>query len=183
MELGFGAAHVPKTLNIWLAGVPSFAGWFLPYDRPILLVEETGDPSLALKYLLRLGYDKLIGYLAGGMLAWHMAGKESSSIRTASVQHLCKHLDTKEKEDAWILEVRSLHELETSGRISGAHHIHITELPCAWQKSQTKADLHLLWERASFDGCSLHPAKGRLGRSDRRSGRACWMELGHLSRD
>jgi len=129
MDLGFGAAHVPKTLNIWLAGVPSFAGWFLPYDRPILLVEETGDPSLALRYLLRLGYDNLAGYLAGGMLAWHMAGKESSSIRTASVQYLCKHLDMKEKEDAWILEVRSIHELETSGRISGAHHIHITELP------------------------------------------------------
>jgi len=128
MELGFGAAHVPFALNIWLSGVPSFAGWFLPYDKQILLVDETGDPSETARYLLRLGYDNVAGYLAGGMLTWHTSGKESRSIRTANVQHLCKHLDMKEKKDAWILDVRSEHELETGGRISGAHHIHITQL-------------------------------------------------------
>ena len=129
MELAFGAAHVPGALSIWLAGVPSFAGWFLPYDRKVLLVDETGDPDQAVRRLRRLGYDNLEGYLAGGMVAWHMAGEESSSVATANVHDLCARLDREEKEKAWILDVRSDDELEASGRITGAHHIHITQLP------------------------------------------------------
>jgi hydroxyacylglutathione hydrolase len=129
MELGFGAAHVPGALSIWLAGVPSFAGWFLPYDRKVLLVDETGDPGTAIRRLRRLGYDNLSGYLAGGMVAWHMAGEESRSVTTANVHDLCARLDRDEKEKAWILDVRSVDELEKSGRITGAHHIHITQLP------------------------------------------------------
>jgi len=127
MELAFGAAHVPGALSIWLAGVPSFAGLFLPYDRKVLLVDETGDPDQAVRRLRRLGYDNLEGYLAGGMVAWHMAGEESSSVATANVHDLCARLDREEK--AWILDVRSDDELEASGRITGAHHIHITQLP------------------------------------------------------
>ncbi len=129
MELAFGAAHVPGAINIWLAGVPSFAGWFLPHDRKVLLVDETGDPDLAVRLLRRLGYDNLLGYLAGGMVAWHMGGKESRSVATANVHDLCARLDREERELAWILDVRSADEQEKSGKITGAHHIHITQLP------------------------------------------------------
>lgn len=129
MELGFGAAHVPGALNIWLAGIPSFAGWFLPYNRKILLVDETGDPDTAVRRLQRIGYDNLGGYLAGGMLAWHTSGKESRSVATANVHDLCARLDREEKGKSWILDVRGSDELEKSGRITGAHHIHITMLP------------------------------------------------------
>lgn len=129
MELAFGAAHIPGALSIWLAGVPSFAGWFLPYDRKVLLVDETGDPDQAIRGLLRLGFDDLEGYLAGGMVAWHMAGEESRSVATANVHDLCARLDREEKRKAWVLDVRSADELETSGRITGSHHIHITQLP------------------------------------------------------
>jgi hydroxyacylglutathione hydrolase len=129
MELAFGAAHVPGALSIWLDGVPSFAGWFLPPGRKVLLVDETDDPDRAIRRLLRLGFDNLGGYLAGGMVAWHMAGKESKSVATANVHDLCARLDREEKRKAWILDVRSDDELERSGRITGAHHIHITQLP------------------------------------------------------
>jgi hydroxyacylglutathione hydrolase len=77
--------------------------------------------------LLRLGYDDVIGYLGGGMLAWHTAGKESSSIESITVQELCHRLDA--DEDLWILDVRSDLELERDGAIPGAHHIHLTQLP------------------------------------------------------
>ncbi|HPJ30736.1 MAG TPA: MBL fold metallo-hydrolase [Methanothrix sp.] len=129
MELAFGAAHVPGALSIWLDGLPSFAGWFLPYERRVLLVDETGDPDIAVRRLRRLGYDDLGGYLAGGMLAWHRAGKESRPIATANVHDLCRRLDREEKARGWILDVRGKDELESSGRITKAHHIHITELP------------------------------------------------------
>lgn len=128
-ELGFGAAHLPYALNIWQDGVSSYGGWFLPYDKQILLVNETGNKEQVTRYLLRLGYDNVTGYLAGGMLAWHMAGKESKSIRAITVQELCCILDQKDKGEAWLLDVRGIDELERNGRISSAHHIHITLLP------------------------------------------------------
>jgi hydroxyacylglutathione hydrolase len=127
MELGFGSAHVPGALSIWLKGLPGFAGWFVPYDHSILLVSEMDNPVEATRYLIRLGYDDLDGYLSGGMLAWHMAGLESSSITTVTVQALCHLLD--ESENTWVLDVRSSEELEKAGQIPGAQHIHITQLP------------------------------------------------------
>jgi hydroxyacylglutathione hydrolase len=127
MELGFGAAHVPGALSIWLGGLAGFAGWFLPYDRPILVVNETNDSSETVQRLIRLGYDNLAGSLSGGMLAWHTAGLESGSIRTITVQELCRRLD--EGERVHMLDVRSEHELEIGGRIPDAQHIHLTQLP------------------------------------------------------
>jgi hydroxyacylglutathione hydrolase len=126
MELGFGSAHVPDALSIWEEGVPSFAGWFLSYDKPVLLVTETNNVSRAVRYLIRLGFDRLDGFLAGGMLAWHKAGLDSRRVETATVQDLCHLLDR--DEDVWILDVRSDEEVEQRA-IPVAHHVHITQLP------------------------------------------------------
>jgi hydroxyacylglutathione hydrolase len=127
MELGFSAAHVPGSLSIWINGLPSFAGWFLPYDKPLLLVNETDNPDQVMRYLIRVGYDNLAGYLSGGMLSWHVTGRESHSIRTITVQELCHELDTRQK--PWILDVRSDDEVRNDGKIPDSHHIHITQLP------------------------------------------------------
>jgi len=140
MELGFGAAHVPGAHSIWLDGVPSFAGWFLPYDRPVLLVNETNDPTEAVRYLIRLGYDDLGGHLAGDMLAWHKAGRESGSIRTITVQALCRRLD--QDGEPWILDVRSDEEVE-AGRIADAQHIHVTQLPDRMDEVPRDRPIHI----------------------------------------
>jgi hypothetical protein len=58
MELGFGSAHVPGALSIWEEGLPGFAGWFLSYDKPILLVTEADDTLRAVRHLIHLGFDK-----------------------------------------------------------------------------------------------------------------------------
>ncbi len=126
MDASFGASHVPKALSIWSAGLPSFAGWFLPYDKPILLVNDNNNVTQITLYLLRLGYVNISGFLAGGMLAWHTAGQESATIKTITVQSFCSFLDM--DEHPWILDVRSDAELEHAGSITGANHIHITEL-------------------------------------------------------
>lgn len=127
MELGFGAAHIPGSQFIWLNGLASFAGWFLTYDEPILLVNETNDPCEPFRILMRLGFDNVAGYLAGGMLGWHMSGRMSNAIQTLTVQDLCSLLDRDEA--LWILDVRSERELESGGRITGAQHIHVTQIP------------------------------------------------------
>ena len=125
-EPDFCAAHVPGALSIWLDGVPSYAGWFIPYDEPVLLVNETNDPTEVVRYLIRIGYDNIVGYLSGGLLDWHREGRESDSVPTITVQKLCHHLDT--GDDSWILDVRSDDEV-AAGSIARAHHIHITHLP------------------------------------------------------
>ncbi len=126
MELEFGAAHLPGAQSIWLDGLASFVGWFLSYDKPILLVTQTNDPEKETRILIRLGFDNIAGYLAGGMLNWHMSGRESTSISTITVQELCRLLDR--DEPIWILDVRSDSELKKDGQIAGAQHIHITEI-------------------------------------------------------
>jgi hydroxyacylglutathione hydrolase len=126
-EMAFGAAHIPGALSIWLGGLARFAGWFLPYDRPLLLVAHDKDIEDATRTLIRLGYDNIEGYLSGGMHAWHASGKESDSIdMTTSAALLHRPVQGREE---WILDVRNKGELESDGEIPGAHHIHITQLP------------------------------------------------------
>jgi len=125
-ELAFASAHVPGSQSIWLDGLASFAGWFLSYDRPILLVGEGNFIDNMVAILLRLGYDDIAGFLAGGMLSWHMSGLQSAAIRTLTVQELCRLLDEGEK--IWILDVRSESEIMRDGKIEGAQHIHITAI-------------------------------------------------------
>ncbi len=141
MELGFAAAHVPGAQSIWLDGLAGFAGWFLSYDRPIILVTETNEPKEATSILLRLGYDRVAGYLAGGMLNWHMSGMDSASIRTLTVQDLCRLLD--EEESIWILDVRSKEELKKDGQIIGAQQIHVTGIPERYEEVPKDRTVHI----------------------------------------
>ena len=126
MELAYSAAHIPGAQSIWLDGLASFAGWFLGYDQPILLVGEGNDHRNAVRILVRQGFDSIAGFLAGGMLNWHMSGRESASIRTFTVPEICRLRDRNEK--IWILDVRSDSELAKDGRIEGAQHIPLTEI-------------------------------------------------------
>jgi hydroxyacylglutathione hydrolase len=126
MEVGFATAHVPDSLSIWKDGIPNFAGWFLPYDKSILLVNETDDPLPVVKLLIRLGYDDIEGYLSGGMFSWHTSGMESSSIQTIRVQDLCRLLD--KGEAITILDVRGKEEIKAKGKIPDALNIPVTQL-------------------------------------------------------
>jgi hydroxyacylglutathione hydrolase len=125
MELGFGAAHVPGAVSIPEGRLASYAGWFLTYNRPILLVTEMNDVSQPVRILARMGYDDVTGFLAGGMLAWHTAGLASERIETITVQELCHRLDR--DEEPWILDVRSQEEVARN-EIPTAHNVHLTQL-------------------------------------------------------
>ncbi|MFO8184801.1 MAG: MBL fold metallo-hydrolase [Candidatus Aegiribacteria sp.] len=139
-EVCFASAHIPGALSVWDGGVAGFAGWYLPYDKPLLLV--TGDdPEGTVRTLIRMGYDNIGGYLAGGMLSWHMAGLPSSSTGTLSVSKLCAILDG--EGEPFILDVRSSEELEGDGRIPGALHIHITQLPENFREVPDDRPVHI----------------------------------------
>jgi hydroxyacylglutathione hydrolase len=124
--LSFGAAHLPGSIALWENELPNYAGWFLTYDKPILLVSDADRVEQVTRYLIRMGFDWLEGFLAGGMLAWHGVGLESQSLHTTTVQSLCHQLDA--DQDMWLLDVRSEKEVEANP-IPDAHHIHIKQFP------------------------------------------------------
>ncbi len=126
-ELAFATAHVPGALSIWLGGLASFAGWFVPYDRPVLLVTEGDDPRDAALTLARMGYDNVEGCLAGGMLAWHTAGLVSERTATVTVQELCRLID--EGSGPAILDIRGTEEVERTQHVPDAIQLPATELP------------------------------------------------------
>ncbi len=129
--LAFGAAHIRGSYGIWLEGVPSFAGWVLPYDKPILLVLENSEHlGTVVSYLVRLGYDRLEGYLCGGVEAcglesWYANALQTEHLGLLTVQELREWLDRGNK--LFVLDVRSSEEW-VKGHIGNAFNVYVGHL-------------------------------------------------------
>jgi hydroxyacylglutathione hydrolase len=118
----FSGSHVPGSFAMSLHTIPSYIGWFVPYDRPLLLVMGDASVKDALRYLVRQGYENVRGYLSGGMRNWAMKGYPTDSMRLLSPRELIN-----QKEEWWILDVRSDEEW-AADKIPGAHHISMKQL-------------------------------------------------------
>ncbi|NLD57310.1 MAG: MBL fold metallo-hydrolase [Methanomicrobiales archaeon] len=72
----FSGVHCTGAWNIDLAGnFATQAGWVLPPNRDILIiVENERDVPEATLQLRRVGFDRVVGFLKGGMIAWAMRG-------------------------------------------------------------------------------------------------------------
>lgn len=122
----FGSAHIKDSYNIWLKGLPSYVGWVLPYDNPILLiVENFVDLKKAYKYLLRLGYDNIKGYLVGGIIAWYSNNYPTETVGMITADTLKEMLD--KDQDFLLIDVRGAPELG-EGYIEQAINIYVGEL-------------------------------------------------------
>ena len=90
----FAAAHIPGSINIPLGhNLPTWAGWVLPYDRPILIVpDDPADVPEVVTHLLRVGFDDVQGYLEGGLADWETHGFELGRLETTSVRDLAPRL-------------------------------------------------------------------------------------------
>lgn len=119
----FAASHIADAINIpYGNNLPTWAGWVLPYDRPILVVaERPSQIEEVVTHLIRVGFDDVQGYLEGGMDAWETAGLPLVTLSTLSVHDLKRRLDRKEK--LTLLDVRSESEWN-AGHIDGAIHLH-----------------------------------------------------------
>ncbi|WML68379.1 MAG: MBL fold metallo-hydrolase [Methanoregula sp. SKADARSKE-2] len=122
----FAAGHIPHSLSIWRDGLPSFMGWFLDYNEPIVVVD---DFNCGLKdvfcHFTRLGYDNLRGYLGGGFPSWSKAAQETDSFATCTAQEL---KERQEKETVFVLDVRDIKNRRSVGHIPRSHHRYIGEL-------------------------------------------------------
>lgn len=121
----FAADHIPEAINIpFGSNLPTWAGWVLPYDRPILLVvEQPAQLDEVITHLLRVGFDDVQGLLEGGIDAWETAGLPLATLSTLSVHELDRQLRQTGKSRPNVLDVRTESEWN-AGHIEGAMHIH-----------------------------------------------------------
>ena len=123
--LAFGGRHIAGAVNIGAREeAASWAGQMLDYDQPILLLGASAETMLpwVLRQLLRVGFTRYAGYLAGGMKAW---GKRRISAQKAP--QMTVHELKQRPPEMQVLDVRSPSEF-ASGRIPGARHFYVVDM-------------------------------------------------------
>jgi hydroxyacylglutathione hydrolase len=110
----FAAGHIPGALSIELR--PQFAswlGWLVDDTRPLVVsLDEDQDRGELARQCRTIGYDHLVGELAGGMAAWRAAGLAQAQLPLVQVEQLDDHSGV-------VLDVRQASEV-ADGYLPGA---------------------------------------------------------------
>lgn len=116
----FARAHAPGSVSIPLRPVfATWLGWLVEADRPIVIVRDADqDPAEILWQARKIGYDQIVGELAGGLASWTDAALPTRSIPLVSAEHL---------EDAAVLDIRQESEF-AAGHVPGAAHVELGDL-------------------------------------------------------
>lgn len=121
----FAGSHIPGSISIWLGYMAYFPGWILGYDQRLLLVNERKeDASAAIRYLHRIGFDDIVGYLCPGIGAWRNMGKPIETLGSLSVDEF---REVTEKGGVTVLDVREDGEWD-GGHVEGAMHVYVGHL-------------------------------------------------------
>lgn len=115
----FSGGHIPGAVGVWLDGsqFQNRVGLVLPAESPLILVTgaetEVGRAAAALAVI---GFNRVDGYLAGGMHAWERAGHEVATLPQMTVAEL--H-DLAGEGRVQVLDVRETSEWR-SGHVAGS---------------------------------------------------------------
>jgi hydroxyacylglutathione hydrolase len=122
----FTNSFVPGSIFIGLEGrFAEWAGSILPFNKNILLVTEPGKEQETVIRLSRVGLDKTIGYLQGGVQAWIDAGETPDIIVDIEADELA--MDIPHDDKLMVLDVRKQNEYD-AGHIKDATHIPLNDL-------------------------------------------------------
>ena len=123
----FGGQHVPGAYHVDFGGnFATFAGWILPPDKDILLVAASAQQaSDANVWLKRVGLDRAVGFLDGGMFAWAKEGLPMEHIYQIGAAEL--HDMINRQQGLALVDVRAVGEYN-SNHIKGAVNIPAPEL-------------------------------------------------------
>lgn len=126
MPQAFAGGHVPGAVNVWPGGLSAYVPWSVPVGSDVVLVlPQEMDVREAMRTLLRIGYDEVVGVLRGGFEAWQNEGRELGRVGTLDARGLRRRLD--EGEPLQIVDVRKPAE-SAAGTIEGAARIFVGEL-------------------------------------------------------
>lgn len=117
----FAEAHIPGAYGIALdTPLITWAGWLIQFGSPLILVADSAEERVnAVRQLIRIGYDNLLGYLEGGLGAWAAAGLRTERVPLMTVKELRERLTD---DNLVLLDVRQDNEWR-AGHIPGAVHI------------------------------------------------------------
>jgi hydroxyacylglutathione hydrolase len=123
----FSGQHLEDAWHLDLNGnYPTFTGWVIPTDKDILLVaDDYKKAQEANLWARRVGMDRIIGYLDGGMAAWAVEGLSTSHSGLISAEEL--HDLLQKGDHLVLLDVRAPLEFEES-HIEGAINIPVADL-------------------------------------------------------
>jgi len=123
----FGGFHIPGSINIGFE--KQMANWIGMVVDPqadiLLVVDDREKYEQMVVELHRIGYDNIVGYLAGGISAWIMHGMPIDSLSPISVHELKDKMDSKDV--GHIVDVRTLEE-RLSGYVAGSKHVPMTSI-------------------------------------------------------
>ncbi len=124
----FGEAHLHGAVSIpYRAGFSTWVGIVLKPEQNIFFVlNRTQDYPALVWSLLRIGFDRVAGYLGGGMDAWRAKGLPIEVLPQITVNELQRRMDSA-AEKPLVLDARTMAEW-SSGHISGASHFPVTQI-------------------------------------------------------
>lgn len=123
----YAGAFIPGSLAMPLVMIPAYAGYLLEDESDIILIPETQDQvPEAVRHLIRIGYDRVPGYLKGGMHTWETEGRPYDRIGAVHAAAIEERMQ--DRENLTLLDVRKISEYRQS-RLAGAIHIFLGELP------------------------------------------------------
>jgi rhodanese-related sulfurtransferase len=121
----FAKGFIPRSVNIGLKG--DFAPWVgaivMDVNQPLVLVCNEGDEEEAITRLSRVGFDKVLGYLKGGIHAWMQAHKEIDTVNRIEAEEFA---NIYKAENLEVIDVRKESEYSTE------HVLHAHSRPLAY---------------------------------------------------
>ena len=138
----FGGQHIKDAFGIDFDGnFPTFSGWVIPPDKEILLLTpsrvEAEDVAV---WLRRVGLDRAMGFLEGGMFEWAKDGLPASHICQVSAPELEV---IRKQESIQILDVRAPSEF-ADHHIEGAINIPAPDLRERYQELDKEKEYYLI---------------------------------------
>lgn len=122
----FAGVHIPGSISIPLNMVPLYAGWFLNYNADIGIISDSmKDLKQVVKYLVRIGFDRVSGFLHNALQEWEIQGKYFESIPAVFAGEIQRRISN--NEEFTLLDVRTRSEFRKE-HLPGAKHIFLGEL-------------------------------------------------------
>ena len=173
----FAKGFIPGSINI--QGNNAFAtwmGWFVSYDEPFILVADASKLEDLTRKLMRIGLDKIHGYL-DGIHQWAEGSEQLSTVDMVSVEDLRNILRSNHTQ---IIDLRGASEYK-SGHIKGTRNLFIGDLEK--NLSKIKKDEPVVLHCQSGDratiGYSILAKHGFMNVKNFAGGMQEWTQTGH----
>jgi hydroxyacylglutathione hydrolase len=123
-------AHIPGSVSIPSgSSFGTWLGWVVDPDRPlILLLDHAEEREDLVRQALRIGYERIIKYLAGGIDAWRKAGLPTETNARLTVEDLARRLAAGGPDAPLVIDVRQATEF-AAAHVPGSLHIGAGDLP------------------------------------------------------